>query len=256
VVGWFADGTGGGGASLTALSPTRVLDTRNGIGRAGPLGPQESFDLQLSGRAGVPPTGVSGVVLNVTTDRPTGVRSFVTIWPSDQGRPNASSLNMVAGETAPNLVFARVSAAGTVSFYNDLGSTHLLADVLGWFGAAPAASGNFTPVAPDRVLDTRAGAPVAGQSSIDLTVTRRAGVPAAGVSAVVLNVTATLPTDTTYVTVWPTGAPRPEASNLNVLAGQSRPNLVVARVGAGGQVSLYNANGATHLLADVVGWFD
>jgi hypothetical protein len=81
-------------------------------------------------------------------------------------------------------------------------------------------------------------------------------VPASGVSAVVLNVTATAPTSTTWVTVWPSGQPRPDASNLNVLAGQSRPNLVVARVGAGGRVSLYNAFGSTHLIADVVGWFD
>ena len=43
---------------------------------------------------------------------------------------------------------------------------------------------------------------------------------------------------------------------VNVVAGQSRPNLVIARVGAGGQVSLYNEAGTTDLLVDVLGWFD
>jgi hypothetical protein len=199
---------------------------------------------------------VSGVVLNVTTDRPTATRSYVTIWPTGGSPPDASSLNMVAGETAPNLVFARVSAGGQVSFYNDLGETHLLADVMGWFGTSAAPSGNFTPLAPGRILDTRGGAPVGSGGTIEVPVTNRNGVPGSGVSAVVLNVTATQPTSTTYITVWPTGAGRPEASNLNVLAGQSRPNLVVARVGSGGSVSMYNANGDTHLVADVVGWFD
>lgn len=255
VVGWFADGTSTG-ASLTALAPTRVLDTRRGLGAPGPLGEKASFDVQMTGVGGVPASGVSGVVLNVTTDRPTGVRSFVTVWPTGDARPNASSLNMVAGETAPNLVFARVGANGKVSFANDLGATHLLADVLGWFGTAPAASGNFTPLAPARVLDTRASGAVGARSSIDLAITGRGGVPAGGVSAVVLNVTATRPTERTFVTVWPAGEARPDASNLNVIAGQSRPNLVIARVGAGGKVSLYNDAGSTDLVADVVGWFD
>jgi hypothetical protein len=69
-------------------------------------------------------------------------------------------------------------------------------------------------------------------------------------------VTATRPTTKTYITVWPAGDPRPDASNLNVVAGQSRPNLVIARVGANGQVSLYNEAGTTDLVVDVLGWFD
>jgi hypothetical protein len=250
VVGWFASGDAPGGATLTAVNPMRVLDTRNGIGHAGTVGTQGQIDLQLA-----PPPGATGVVLNVTTAEPTASRSFITIWPAGEPRPNASSLNMVAGETAPNLVFARLGAGGAVSLYNDLGDTHLLADVLGWFGP-PAGGGRFTPVAPARVLDTRAFLPVGPDGTLDLHVTGNGGVPAAGVSAVVLNVTATQPSATTYVTAWPTGEPRPEASNLNVLAGQTRPNLVVARVGSDGNVSLYNAFGSTHLVADVVGWFD
>lgn len=255
VVGWFADGTASG-ASLTALAPARVLDTRRGLGAPGALGERASFDVPITGQGGVPASGVSGVVLNVTTDRPTGVRSFVTVWPAGEARPDASSLNMVAGETAPNLVFARVGTNGRVSFYNDLGSTHLIADVLGWFGTAPGSSGNFTPLAPSRVLDTRASGAVGTGAAVDLTVLGAGGVPASGVSAVVLNVTATRPTAKTYITVWPAGAARPDASNLNVVEGQSRPNLVIARVGAGGKVSLYNDAGRTDLLADVVGWFD
>lgn len=255
VVGWFADGTASG-ASLTALAPARVLDTRRGLGAPGALGERASIDVPIAGLGGVPASGASGVVLNVTTDRPTGVRSYVTVWPTGQARPDASSLNMVAGETAPNLVFARVGTNGRVSFYNDLGSTHLIADVLGWFGTTPGASGNFTPLAPSRVLDTRASGAVGARAAVDLTVVGVGGVPASGVSAVVLNVTATRPTAKTYITVWPAGAARPDASNLNVVEGQSRPNLVIARVGAGGRVSLYNDAGTTDLLADVVGWFD
>ena len=33
------------------------------------------------------------------------------------------------------------------------------------------------------------------------------------------------------------------------------PNLVVVKVGAGGKISLYNAAGSTHVVADVAGWY-
>ena len=34
------------------------------------------------------------------------------------------------------------------------------------------------------------------------------------------------------------------------------PNLVLARVGAGGKIRIYNWWGPTHMVADVAGWFD
>jgi len=48
----------------------------------------------------------------------------------------------------------------------------------------------------------------------------------------------------------------PTTSNLNFAAGQTIPNLVVARVGQDGNISFFNAAGATDVIADVVGWFD
>ena len=76
----------------------------------------------------------------------------------------------------------------------------------------------------------------------------------AGATAVVLNVTVTDPNYTGFVTVWPTGDPMPVASTLNYTFGQTVPNLVMLKLGAGGQVSLFNSAGAANLLADVVGY--
>ena len=50
-------------------------------------------------------------------------------------------------------------------------------------------------------------------------------------------------------------AARPNASDLNFVAGQTVPNLVVVKVGAGGQISFTNAAGSTDLIGDVVGYF-
>ena len=48
---------------------------------------------------------------------------------------------------------------------------------------------------------------------------------------------------------------RPLASNLNYVPGQTVPNMVIAKVGDGGKVSLFTNAGTTHLIVDVMGWF-
>ena len=80
------------------------------------------------------------------------------------------------------------------------------------------------------------------------------GVPASGVTAVVLNVTAVWPSAESFLSVWPAGVGRPLVSNLNFPAGRTIPNLVTAKVGAGGKVSVYNNSGGVHVVADVVGY--
>ena len=70
-----------------------------------------------------------------------------------------------------------------------------------------------------------------------------------------LNVTAVRPTTKTFVTVYPDGEDRPNASNLNVEANEVFPGLVLAKLGSGGRLRLYNASGAVHLLADVTAYF-
>ncbi|HEY5154889.1 MAG TPA: hypothetical protein VIJ47_09160, partial [Acidimicrobiales bacterium] len=55
--------------------------------------------------------------------------------------------------------------------------------------------------------------------------------------------------------VSPTGSPPPLASNLNFSAGQTIPNLVVVRLGFGGQVDFTNLSGHTDVIADVVGYY-
>jgi uncharacterized protein YkwD len=125
----------------------------------------------------------------------------------------------------------------------------------------PPTGSRYHPLSPSRILDTRVGngapaAAVAPGATLNLQVGGRGGVPATGVSAVVLNVTATQPTAASYLTVYPSGDALPNASNLNVTAGQTAPNLVVAKVGTNGQVSVFNANGFTHVIADVAGWYD
>jgi hypothetical protein len=260
VVGWYDDGTAASGARFSPLAPSRILDTRFGNGApVAKVGPKSSIELQVTGRGGVPAAGVSAVVMNVTVTEPT-LGSHLTVWPAGTARPLASNLNYVGRQTVPNLVVAKVGSGGKVSLFNNSGHTHLIADVVGYYGAEGSTTGSrFTALVPDRVLDTRTGngAPAIklGRGSIDLQVTGRGGVPAAGVSGVVLTVTATDPTIGSHLTVWPTGAARPVASNLNFVAGTTISNSVFVKTGTGGKVSIFNNSGQTHVVAEVVGWY-
>ncbi|MGH9266267.1 MAG: hypothetical protein ACRD1D_16405, partial [Acidimicrobiales bacterium] len=115
----------------------------------------------------------------------------------------------------------------------------------------------YHPVTPNRILDTRTfGAAPGPQATLDLQVTGTQGVPASGVSAVMVNVTVVSPTTAGFLTVFPTGEPRPVASNLNFTPGLIVPNLVAVKLGAGGRISIFNSAGNTHVIVDVAGWFD
>jgi hypothetical protein len=121
-------------------------------------------------------------------------------------------------------------------------------------------TGEFTPLTPARVLDTRDGTgdhrgPLGTNGTIDVQIAGRGGVPSVGAAAVVMNVTVTEPTLPSFLTVWPTGMARPLVSNLNFVAGQTVPNLVTVALGLNGWVSAYNLQGSVHVVFDVVGYY-
>ena len=246
-------------SKLVPVAPTRVLDTRSGVGApTGVVAPGGRLVLDVTGRAGVPADGVSAVVLNLTVDRATRA-GYVQAYPTGRSTPGAhSNLNVsAAGQTVAVLATVPVGDDGTVTLFSS-GGGHLVADVTGYYAPSAATSaGRFTALAPARLLDTRrtAGKPAARSSTL-LTVTGRGGVPAAGVSAVALNVVTTESAEAGYVQVIPTGGPTRTggSSNLNAARGQTIANLVVVPVGRDGQVTLFTSASA-HLVVDVQGWW-
>jgi subtilisin family serine protease len=255
-----------------AISPTRLLDTRNSAGLPNTgtrLGPGAQLDVRVtgSGTGGVP-TNALAVVLNITAVNPDSV-GFVTAWPSGMPQPATSNLNTTPGVTQPNLTTVKVGADGKVTLFNNTGNVDLVVDVSGYYdtGGAGASGGTFHPTNPTRLLDTRDGTGLPGNTpaklgpngTIDLHVAAGAGLPA-GATAVVLNVQSVNPTQATFITAYPDGTTAPTASNLNPEAGQVDDNLVVVKLGAGagadGDVELFNHTGSLDLVADMAGWFD
>ena len=123
--------------------------------------------MKVTGAKGVP-EGAGAVVLNVTATEPTDA-GYITVYPTGTVAPTASSLNFVAGQNIANLVTAKVGTGGQVDIYNFAGDTQVLFDVVGWFPATTASparrrcrragrsGGQFVPLVPARILDTRAG---------------------------------------------------------------------------------------------------
>ena len=124
----------------------------------------------------------------------------------------------------------------------------------------------FSPLAPVRICDTRAGNPsgltgaaaqcnghtIAAAGTRVVNVAGSFGVPASA-TAVVLNVTAVNPTAQGFITAYPTGAALPVASNINYVAGEVVPNLVEVGIGTGGDVSFFSAS-PSDLVVDVEGY--
>lgn len=242
--------------SIETTTPTRVLDTRDGTGTSSrPFGPAETRSLVLAGVGGVAPDA-SAVVLNLTSTRSTEP-SFLTAWPSGADRPLASTLNTEPGQTTPNLAIVELGDGGSIDLYNAAGSTEVLADVVGFIRP----SSFVKTMTPTRFLDTRTGTgtsggrdPVGTDQHIDLKVAGIGEVPA-NATAVIVNITSVASTEPSFITAWPTGSPQPTASTLNTEVGQATPNLAIVKIGDGGNISLFNRFGSTHLIVDVAGWF-
>jgi len=251
--------------AVPAGSPTivRAADSPTIDGQyagTGPIGQGVESTMTVLGRGAVPATGVGAVALNVTVTNPT-MGSFLTVWPTGSPRPLASNLNFVPGQTVANAVLTKVGTGGKISIYNNGGAVDVIVDVVGWFPD----NQSYVGLTPARLADTRNLPTIDGQFSntgalgqggvANVKVVGRGNVPASGVGAVALNVTAAGPIGSSFITVWPTGGARPTASNLNFVTGQTVPNLVIAKVGDGGQVSIFNNTGKVDVVVDVLGWF-
>ena len=182
----------------------------------------------------------------------------------------------------PNLVTVPLGQGGAVNIYNALGTVNVLADVEGYFAPEPPSdvTGEFHPIAPVRVCDTRSNSPTPACRAkgavartplvVNVTGTGVDPIPATGAEAAVLNLTGVAGTKSTVLTVFPTNSSgtcaynashAPPFSTLNLAAGEVRANRVMVQLGpavTGGadtSVCVYNATGTINVLLDANGWF-
>jgi hypothetical protein len=239
------------------VTPSRVLDTRDGTGTNGvrqPVGSAQTIAVPVAS------AGQEAVVLNLTATNPTAA-TYLTVWPDGTPQPVVSNLNVAAGQTIANRVMVKVPANGKVDIFNAAGSINVIADLNGSFtdGSSPASGTQFQGILPLRIVDSRNGtgspaAPLGPGASRSFSVAGANGIPSTA-TAVVANLTVTNTSAASYLTAWPDGDTRPNASDLNWVARKTVPNLVVVKLGPNGKLDLFNAMGSTDVILDVVGYY-
>jgi len=236
-----------GPSAFMPVTPTRLVDSRNGIGASGRVGAGRQVVVQVANGTSIPADATAAVV-NVAAVNPSAP-GFLTVYPCSDGVPDTSTLNFVAGQTVANTTIAALSGAGQLCVWT-FADTDILVDVTGWL--SPNGTSRLTPIGPTRVVDTRSG--VAG-TRLAAGATLRvnfSGVVPAGSSAVALNVTGVNAAGAGFLTVFPCGA-RPNTSTVNFVGGEARPNNTIVGL-AGGEVCIYS-DVATEVLVDLVGFF-
>ena len=277
------------GGKFHPVSPARIVDTRLGQGVPRAITPGDGrnsdpnsnnrlssrlgHEFRITGVGGVPTTGVSAVLLNVTVTGGTAACSMRLIpkpprsaaWVDQSSYPTANTqmagVHWGAGETRASLQLVKVGVGGRVRLDSlSWGSVHLVVDVAGWVDESQPGQGGdrLLTVDPARLLDTRDGTggpvePVAGGEERPLTVAGISGVPA-DADAVLGNLTSVNTAGPTYLSVWPGGQAPRTVSVLNSVAGEARSNLVCVGVGDAADWVLFNGVRTTALAFDAMGY--
>jgi peptidoglycan hydrolase-like protein with peptidoglycan-binding domain len=274
VAGWFPGSTDPDATDpFVGLLPERRIDTRSGVGgRSAQVTPDSPLVIPVAGVDAKLPDGTStsvpidaaAVAVNVTVTRADG-QGFATVWPCGTDRPLASNVNYRASNPTSNGVVAPVGPNGTICIYTNR-KADVIVDLVGYFDGA-VADAPFTAATPTRLVDTREGLGAALATvgpAVPLQVAVRgveltngsggALVVPDDATALAMNLTIVNPSGQGYATVWPCGANRPLASNVNFVLGRTRANSVVAPIGADGTVCIY-VHKDSHVVVDVAGWF-
>ena len=245
------------GSDYTPDGPTRILDTRIGLGAPqAKLTSAAPIKLKIAGAGGVP-ANATAVALNLTLTDSTGGGN-VAAFP-DGATEQTSNLNYMPGQTVANLAIVPIAANGLIDLAKQgAGGVDMIADVEGYF--SQTAGSGYYPTEPTRILDTRyaVGAPkqpLTSTAPIRLKVAGVGGV-SASVTAVSLNLTLTDSTGFGNVNAYPDGGNVPTASNLNYTSGLTVANASVVPVGQDGYIDLAKQGpGSVNMIADVEGYF-
>jgi len=249
-----ADAAAAGGDYIALPAEGHLLDTRSAIGVSTktPLGANTYLSFPVLGKGGVPSSGVSGVVVDITAVSPTA-NGYLWLGPDDASYTNTTSnLNIVASSSPiSNTAVSALGSDGKLKVYNRYGTTHIVVDVQGYYTDSTAASGpgGFVPVTPaKRVIDTRTGTGLTKAATIpaggSLTANMSAGgiipsgSPSAYLDLVVPNATAA-----GFLAAYPAGSAADTASLFDFLTGTTASGATV-KLGTNNNVVFVNHSGA------------
>ena len=256
VVGYYGAGAGYGAGVFG--SPSRILDTRDGVGAA-------KVPVPAGGTIKITPASTSGFIapdetdiLNVTVVNEKS-NGFLTVFPGGTSRPGTSNINFRTGQTIANQVLVQTGSDGSIEFYNaGTGTVDVIADISAFYDTTSAVG--YVPITPVRVIDTRSGtgAPkgaVKAFGTISNPLTTVKGLPSGYVAGLAATVTVVSPTANGDIEVYPAYEDNaPGVSTLNFTTGTTVANSTTMADEQG--LKLYNqSSGTSQLLLDISGYY-
>ncbi len=233
------------GSTYVAVPPQQIA-SRQSVAAKG------SLTVRPLGQAGIPTSGVSAVVVDVTVNSAAAgvLKVYPTGWTPQTAeanfRPNADYLSRVP---------VKLGADGTITLTSTSVKTAVVdVAVVGYYQTPGQLAGGatFVPVAPSRVLSK---AVLASGSSWSGKIAGSYGVPATGVSDVAVHLSATNATANGSASTYPTGVSQPAYPQIYERPSEPSDVAPVSGVNASGEMSVL-ANSATVTLSlDVVGYF-
>jgi uncharacterized repeat protein (TIGR03803 family) len=242
-----------GPLQFVPVAPCRVVDTR---ANGGPIqaGTWRDFAIPLLGDCGIP-ANAGAYSLNVTVV-PHGRLGYLTIWPEGEMQPSVSTMNSPDGRVKANAAIVPAANNAVTVYASD--TTDVILDINGYLAPPSAATYQFFPLTPCRIVDTRNGqngGTLQAGVERDYAIAGKCGVPPEAI-AYSFNATV-LPTQGSldYLTVWPQGEAMPEVSTLNDNTGTVVANAAIVPAGANHQTAFYVHNHDADLLLDIDGYF-
>ena len=237
---------------------------RRAIGLSGKFTAKVARTWQVTGVGGIP-AGAVAVTGNVTVTQQEAV-GFVAVTPTATNSPPSSTINIPLDDNRANNLTVPLSSTGTLSATYGAATgkkTHLIFDVTGYF-LADDTGATFSPLAPVRVLDTRAGPGQVGLAGTfansvprTLQIAGTNGVPA-DATAITGNLTVTQQSAGGFLAITKDPTADPATSTLNFPVSDNRANGVFAPLDGSGALSIVykaTAGAHTHVILDVTGYF-
>ena len=220
------------------VDPVRLIDTRTAGGRLA-AGGTLTVDLTV-----LAPTQVgadtAAVAVNVTAADP-ALAGFLTVWPCGTPQPLASSVNFLAHQNRGAQATTLLGAGRTMCVFSNT-ATDVVVDLQGTF--EPVGALMFSPVTPDRKLDTR----ITGRAT---TIAIPAPTSAAAVAA---TLTVTGGAAAGFLTAYPCSGTIPVVSNVNWQPGETVAGAVFVPVAADGTFCVFTSTPAD-VIVDITGVF-
>jgi len=255
--GYFVPAAGNSTSALAfyPMTPCRLVDTRPDAPSTiitGELAAGSTTTLPILSSSCHVPSAAQAYSLNFTVV-PQADLSYLTVYPTGQSMPLASTLNDLTGTIVANAAIAPAGTAGDINvFVTD--ATDLVVDINGYFAPVTASELSLNVLPPCRMLDTR-NPPFSGPFSGTINtnvLTSGCGVTTAG-QAYLFNATVVPAGPFGYLTLWPEGTAQPLVSTLNAIDGDITSNMaIVPTVNTG--ISAF-ADDKTFLILDLFGYF-